>query len=139
MKDIKVEMFALCQGAHNMDGHLTIVNTMDDFIVSRFPARLTFGLAIKLYVRAGVEGDRLLSISFIDKSGYQQSFPVIKTNLHIENLEKPSHINIALNLQNVLFEKAGTYDIHLEIDDRRLDDFAFEVIQKYEYDSGIAR
>ena len=130
MKDIKVEMFALCQGAHTLDGHLTIVNTMDDFYVSSLPIRITFGLAIKLYVQALVEGHKSLNISFVDKTNEKQILPVIKTNLHIERLDRASHINIALNLQNVLFEKDGTYDVHLELDSERLDDFAFNVIQK---------
>ena len=130
MKDIKVEMFALCQGAHNMDGHLTIVNTMDDFCVSVLPVRITFGLAIKLYIQADVEGDRLLGISIIDKSTGKSILPPLSTNLHIEKIDKASHINIAMNLQNVLFVRSGVYDIHLELDGERLDDFAFEVIQK---------
>lgn len=132
MKDIKVEMFALCQGAHNLDGHLTIVNTMDDFYVSSLPVRITFGLAIKLYIKAGVEGDKKMSISIVDKSSGDKILPVVNTNLHIERLNKASHINIALNLQNVLFEKEGVYDIHLELDGNRLDDFAFEIIRKVE-------
>ena len=130
MKDIKVEMFALCQGAHNWNGHLTIVNTMDEFRVPLFPVRITFGLAIKLYIKANVEGDKLLKISLIDKIDKTHILHDIPTNLHINKMEKASHINIALNLQNVLFEKAGTYDIHLELDNERLDDFAFEVVQQ---------
>ncbi len=113
-----------------MDGHLTIVNTMDDFYVSDLPVRITFGLAIKLYIQAYVSGDRLLSISIIDKSIDKSILPPLTTNLHIVQLDKASHINIALNLQNVLFEKGGVYDIHLELDGDRLDDFAFEIIRK---------
>lgn len=130
MKGIKVEMFALCQGAHNMNGHLTIVNTMDEFTVSSFPVRISFGLAVKLYIRENVEGDKLLAITIVNKNNKQQKFPVIQTNLHIERRDRASHINIALNLQNVLFEAAGLYDIHLELEGKRFDDFAFEVIQK---------
>lgn len=131
MKDFKVEMFALCQGAHNLDGHLTIVNTMDEFYVPSLPLRITFGLAVKLYIQSHVEGDKSLSISIIDKTTGNNILPSITTNLHIERLDKASHINIALNLQNVLFEKEGLYDIHLELDGTRLDDFAFEVINTH--------
>ncbi len=130
MKEIKVEMFALCQGAHNLDGHLTIVNTMDDFYVTGLPVRITFGVAIKLYIQAGVEGEKLLNISIIEKSTGENILPPISTNLRIERLDKASHINIALNLQNVLYERFGTYDVHLELDGGRLDDFAFEIIKK---------
>lgn len=130
MREVKVEMFALCQGAHNMDGHLTIVNTVDEFSVYSFPARITFGLAIKLYVLPNVSGDKLLNISIVDKAEKKKILPDMPTILHIQQMDKASHINIALNLQNVLFEKAGMYDIHLELDDKRLDDYAFEVIKE---------
>lgn len=130
MKEVKVEMFALCQGAHNMNGHLTIVNTIDELIVSSLPARISFGVAIKLYIRENVEGNKPLVITIVNKKNKQQKFPVIQTNLHIERMDKASHINIAINLQNVLFETTGLYDIHMELEGNRFDDFAFEVIQK---------
>lgn len=137
MKDIKVELFALCQGAHNLDGHLTVVNTLDELIVSSLPARISFGLAIKLYVQACVEGDKALSVSIIEKNtnvvgeSYETlTLPVFKTSFHLDRLDKPTHINIAFNLQNVQFDREGIYDIHFELDGERLDDFAFEVIKK---------
>lgn len=128
-KDIKIELFALCQGAHNWDGHLTIVNTLDEFIVHSLPARVTFGLAIKLFIYPNVSGDKKLKLSIIQKSSGKKILDDIPIDLHIESSDKPSHINIALNLQNVLFEESGAFDIHLELDDKRLDDFAFEVIK----------
>lgn len=129
MKEIKVELISLCQGAHNFEGHLTIVNTMDEFYVAELPVRISFGLAVKLYIQANLEGDKLLGITIVDKATGNKILPTIDSILHIEKLNKASHINIALNLQNVLFEKDGVYDIHLEIDGTRLDDFAFDVIK----------
>lgn len=130
MKDIKVELFTLCQGAHNMNGNLTIVNTIDNISVTSFPARVTFGLALKLYIQPEVEGNKYLLVSIVDKSRSDLKMPSIPINLQVSKMSNPSHINIALNLQNVLFEKAGHYDIHLEINGERLDDFVFEVLQK---------
>ena len=130
MKEIKVELFTLCQGAHNMNGNLTIVNTIDNIIVPSFPTRITFGLALKLYIQPEVEGNKLLLVSIVDKYKTDLKFPGIPCNLHVDKMSKPSHINIALNLQNVLFERAGHYNVHLEINGERLDDFEFEVIQK---------
>ena len=56
--------------------------------------------------------------------------PPIPASLHVESLDKASHIAIALNLQNVLFEKPGAYDVHLELDGKRLDNYAFEIEQQ---------
>lgn len=126
---MKVELYALCQGAFNNNGQLTIVNTIDNFVVASFPARVSFGLALKLYILPKEEGEKILSISILDKDN-QSIIPPIPANLHIESLDKASHIAIALNLQNVLFEKSGAYDVHLELDGKRLDNFAFEIEQQ---------
>lgn len=126
---MKVELYALCQGAYNSNGQLTIVNTIDNFGVSSFPARISFGLALKFYIIPEEEGEKVLSISILDKDK-KSIIPPIPANIHIERLDHASHIAIALNLQNVLFEKSGKYDVHLELDGNRLDNFAFEVEQR---------
>lgn len=113
-----------------MNGHLTIVNTIDEFVITQLPVRLSFGLALKLYIRPNVEGEKHLLISIVDKESSSLKYPAIPSTLHIEKKDRASHINIALNLQNVLFEKPGMYDVHLEIDGNRFDDFAFEIIQR---------
>lgn len=126
---MKVELYALCQGAFNSNGQLTIVNTIDNFVVPTFPARVSFGLALKLYILPEEEGKKVLSISILYKDN-KSIIPPIPANLHVERLDKASHIAIALNLQNVLFEKPGEYDVHLELDGERLDNYAFEIEQK---------
>ncbi len=126
---MKVELYALCQGAFNSNGQLTIVNTIDNFVVPTFPARVSFGLALKLYILPEEEGEKSLSISILNKEN-KSIIPPIPASLHVERLGKASHIAIALNLQNVLFEKPGAYDVHLELDGERLDNFAFEIGQR---------
>lgn len=125
---MKVELFALCQGAFNNNGQLTIVNTIDNFAVQSFPARISFGLALKFYVFPQEEGDKMLSISILNKQE-KSIIPPFQTTLHIERYDKASHLGLALNLQNVLIEESGEYVIHLELDGSRLDNFAFEVKQ----------
>lgn len=129
MKDLKVDLFSLCQGAHELGGHITIVNTIDEFNVRFLPVRISFGLALKIYIKPHTEGEYHLQISIINHEDGKEIFPPIPSILKIEKKEKASHINIAINLQNVLFEKEGTYDIHLELDGKRFDNFAFDVIK----------
>lgn len=126
---MKVELYALCQGAYNSNGQLTIVNTIDNFVVPSFPARISFGLALKFYILPEEEGEKVLSISILDKEN-KSIIPPIPANMHIERLDRTSHIAIAINLQNVMFEKAGKYDVHLELDGKRLDNYAFEIEQR---------
>ena len=125
---MKVELYALCQGAFNNKGQLTIVNTIDNFGVSSFPARISFGLAMKFYILPNEEGEKTLSISIQNMEG-KSIIPPIPTKLLIQRLDKASHLALALNLQNVLFEASGQYVVHLELDGSRLDNFAFEVNQ----------
>ena len=126
---MKVELYALCQGAFNSNGQLTIVNTIDNFVVPSFPARVSFGLALKLYILPKEEGEKTLTISILDKEN-NSIIPPIPASLHVDSYDKASHIAIALNLQNVLFEKPGAYDVHLELDGKRLDNYAFEIEQQ---------
>lgn len=125
---MKVELYALCQGAHNNNGQLTIVNMIDIFEAPSFPARVSFGLALKFYILPEEEGDKTLSISILDKEG-KSIIPPIPARLHLDRYENASHIALALNLQNVLFEKPGQYDVHLELDGTRLNNYAFEIKQ----------
>ena len=125
---MKVELYALCQGAYNNNGQLTIVNTVDNFGVPSFPARISFGLALKFYIRPDEEGEKTLAISILNEKG-TSIIPPFPTKLHIERLDKASHLALALNLQNVLFEAPGEYIVHLELDGQRLDNFAFEIRQ----------
>ena len=126
---MKVELYALCQGAFNTNGQLTIVNTIDTFVVPNFPVRVSFGLALKLYIYPEEEGEKTLTISILDKEN-KSIIPPIPTSLHIERLDKASHIAIAINLQNVLFEKSGAYEVHLELDGERWGNYAFEIEQR---------
>ncbi len=125
---MKVELYALCQGAYNNGGQLTIVNTLDNFGVPSFPARISFGLALKFYIRPEEEGNKTLAISILNEKG-ASIIPPIPSKVHIERFDRASHMALALNLQNVLFEAPGEYNVHLELDNQRLDDFAFEVRQ----------
>ena len=127
IKPIKVDLFAICEGAYNHAGHLTFVSTHDDFIVPNLPKRLSFGLAFKFYIQPEVEGMRHLTITIQDDQHVDIIEPCISANLDIAKMDHPSHIAMAINLQNVLFTKFGRYDVHLEIDGNRLDNFAFEV------------
>ena len=127
---MKVELFALCQGAFNNNGQLTIVNTVDNFSVSNLPTRLSFGLALKFYLEPHEEsGDKMLEISVVRKKDKQICVPPMQIPVQISDMEKASHISIAMNLQNVLFEKEDTYDVHMVLNGNRLDDFAFEVLK----------
>lgn len=129
VKPIKVELFALCEGAFNNAGHLTIVHTIDNFVAKKIPARFTFGLAFKFFVQPEVEGEKELSVAIKDSEGQDVIAPIVKARMCIAKSDKESHIALAVNMQNVLFLSEGKHCVHLEIDGERFDDFSFEVIK----------
>ena len=63
----------------------------------------------------------------IDADGNDVISPRISAKFKLTKQDNASHIAMAINLQNVLFTKVGKYDVHLEIDNEKLDNFAFEV------------
>lgn len=126
-KPIKVELFALCEGAFDNEGHLTIVNTHDHFLLRELPGCVSFGLAFKFYIQPQIEGDKTLTIAIIDADGHDVISPKLSAKFKLSKQNNASHIAMAINLQNVLFTKVGKYDVHLEIDNEKLDNFAFEV------------
>lgn len=130
VKPIKVELFTLCEGAYNHSGHLTIVNTYDNIAVKQLPTRVSFGLALKLYIQPQVEGDKLLTIEIFNDQKENILKERLQAKIQIERVDCITHVALAVNFQNVIFTTIGKHDVHLEIDGNKLDNFAFEVLHE---------
>lgn len=124
---MKVELFTICNGAFNSNGHLTIVNTCDRLSVPSLPYRVSFGIALKFYAVPGEAVQKELSVSVLDPENNKVFEPEFVTPIGINGGALANHFAVALNLQNVLFTKPGTHNVHLQLDGERFDDFAFEV------------
>lgn len=124
---MKVELFTICEGAFNHRGHLTIINTKDRLSASALPCRISFGIALKFYADPGEVVHKKLAVSVLAPDRSKVFDPEFTTPVDIEGTELASHFAVAINLQNVLFAKFGTHNVHLELDGERFDDFSFEV------------
>ena len=123
---MKTDIFALCEGAFNKNGSLTLVNTFDNIDASKLPWRTTVGLALKLSVTSEDAGDKKMIIQFKDENGVE-ILPSIPINLKILDKED-SHLVIALNLQNIVFTNAGHFCVTVLIDEKEYDTLPFNVI-----------
>lgn len=123
---MKTDIFTLCEGAFNKNGSLTLVNIFDNIDALKFPWTTSFGLALKLSVTPEDGGDKKMVIQFKDEAG-TEILPGIPINLKITDTED-SHLAIALNLQNIVFQKAGKYCVAVSIDEELYYTLPFNVI-----------
>lgn len=123
---MKIELFTLCNFAANNNGKLTIVDTIDSFIVEKFPWRAYFGLALKLNLGSDIkQPDKDSSFSIIlFKEGEDEKLFTAETNL---NMTKDEKVVIAANIKGLIFKSPGTYHFHLKLGENLLEDYSFEV------------
>lgn len=124
---MKTDIFALCEGAFNRNGSLTIVNTFDNIEASRLPWRTTVGLALKYSVTSEDAGEKKMIIRFLDNMG-TEILPSIPVNLNILDKQEESHLVVAVNLQNIVFTKSGQYMVSVIIDGIVFNTLSFNVI-----------
>ena len=124
---MKLELFAICEGAYNHNGQLTIVNTLDCIEAPEFPCRVSFGVAIKLGLQGVGAGHSEMTISMVNSSGEKVFDPVFSTPLEIAENNPADCMAMAVNFQNVLFTKAGDYHVRLEINGDKIGEHTLRV------------
>lgn len=123
---MKEELFALCDGAYNYDGKMTIVATRDGFNVPSLPFDVNFSIALKLNVQPGESGQHVMSLRIIDPVGNELP-AVMNINLDIKEKDVESHVVFAANLNGVPFKLEGTYKILVLIDEETIGNHSFYI------------
>lgn len=126
---MKFEMLTLCDGAYNYGGRLTIVGTYDNIMADKFPWQFDFIFAMKLFVPKDDSGKKRITIKFLDphKKPFAGNMDV---DVDIPISDANGHIAITSELKGVLFECPGTYSLLIEEDQKKIKEFAFDVIDK---------
>ena len=125
---MEVKIFTFCQGAFNDDGKLTIVGTFDDYFVSKFPAIVSFGLAIKLGLNEQDGGEKHISIKFLNPEG-KEFLRAMTADVQVpENIA--SNIAFATNIQGARFDMVGKYNCQLLVNGALIREQSIEVKTK---------
>lgn len=118
-----LELFTLCEYASNVEGKLTIVNTLDSIIAEKLPWRAYFGFAIKGLIKQEHLVDTKLSLSIFQENSeatlFETTFPVI---------DKIGRFAAAGNLRGLIFEREGNYIFRVSTTDGLNIDYQFAVV-----------
>ncbi|MDO4947357.1 MAG: hypothetical protein Q4E52_07240 [Fibrobacter sp.] len=123
---MKLELFALCDGAFNYNGKLTIVGATDGYNVPDLPCCIDLNFAIKIYVEAHDRINKLLRIKIKDPEG--KPLPAtVDCKIDLEQNKEDSHISLAVKMQGIPFVKIGSYTVEILLDDDEIGNYKFFV------------
>lgn len=126
---MKVELLALCDGAFNYNGKLTIVGALSDYNASTVPTKINIGLALKIRLDANENIEGGLKIVFYNPD--ETVIPVdINVDLTTKTTPEMSYISLAADIQGVPITQYGCHHVKVYLMDECLSDYSFKVIEK---------
>lgn len=124
-----IDLFSLCDGAYNYNGKLTIVGTLDSISVPEVPAKVQFGIAMKLRFDATETGAHTLIVRIKDVNGKNVP-PDMKLGLNIKPSDVSTIVSLAVNAQGLPFDKFGEYSVDVLVDDEVKGSYVFSIQKK---------
>jgi len=126
---MKLNLFTLCEGAFNHNGHLTIVNTIDFVNCEELPYRMAqFGVAAKVDFEVNESGKHQLKLVCINTMGEENI--LIDTPIDILLANENTLLCVSANLSNFQFSVVGVHTFRLLINDLMLGEITLKVNQK---------
>lgn len=130
---MKLGLLALCEGAFNHNGHLTIVNTLDFFNVQDFPYKVSqLGLAVKIHLTPEDAGEHQFKILCQDP--LQKNIVEIETPKLNNDIQEDGVFCITTNLNGFLFAQPGDYRFIVLADNNPLGDQVIKVKAKNDHE-----
>ena len=116
---MKLNLFAICEGAFNHNGHLTIVNTKDFINSEKFPYRADqLGLALRLEFDASETGEHPFELGYVDPAG---TFTTMgKSSIKVEQAKQNTLFCLAANLSGFIFIRPGIYKFIVKVDEEQV-------------------
>ena len=102
---MEIDIFALCDGAYNYNGKLTLVGTYDQIVLNSVPQSFRSSLAVKIkFLPEDISEDSVLTVCYLDKQDtligdYKINIP--KPPADAQHLSAALAINKDLNLSDV--------------------------------------
>ncbi len=121
-----VDILTLCDNAQQYQGKLVIVGTFNMIKFAKFPGKYP---AMTFVSRIGLDAkeDKNYDVSFVFTKHGENDEIIPKVMVKISTVDNEfgfSYSNFILNMNNISFPSAGTYDLKLSIGEK---DFIFKL------------
>jgi hypothetical protein len=117
-RDLRIEMFVICEGAAEQNGRLSLIGTYDVVHASHLPCVVP-QITAALRVRFWPEECRVhtFRLALTRPDGETASEPVeVTATLQPSSEERSAAYNLIAQLQNLLIEEAGEYTLDFYLD-----------------------
>jgi hypothetical protein len=115
---MEVEIMTMCDAATEHAGKMNILGTFNSIYAHKFPCVHAFcSIAICLRFEKSENGEHSIRVLFVNEDG-QDVIPPFehRMDIHIPPNEPLAVARLIFQMQNLLFQQAGTYAINLEAD-----------------------
>ena len=115
-----IQVAVLCDAAAEYQGKLSLLGTFNTIYASQFPAaHPQCSVALRIVFEKAEEGKHHVRMSFIDEDG-RPIMPALDLPFDVTFPEESLFFirNFILNIQQLRFEKAGSYSIDIAVDGR---------------------
>ncbi|MEZ0258037.1 MAG: hypothetical protein ACAI37_22350 [Chthoniobacter sp.] len=119
-RDLRVEMFTLCDGATEQEGRISLVGTYESISAASFPCVLP-QLTVVLRARFWPQDGRLHAFRLVLTSPDGKSLGVLldsMASMQSFNEDRSTSCNLIARVQNVEIEAAGEHVLDFYIDDK---------------------
>lgn len=128
---MNIEAFLLCDAATDQQGKLNVLGAFDTIYAKQLPViHPACAVVIRIRFERVEEGNHPVKILVIDEDA-NPVIPKLESNVEIRFSEGMDSIvvNLILCFQRLKFEKYGKYRIDLTIDNQKITDLPFTVIE----------
>lgn len=125
---MKSEIITLCEYASEHNGRLTIADTFDAIIATKFPWRAYFSVAAKIDLMGCAKVYKTITMRIASSKDLNKI--VFEASSPYNQPESFGKLNMVANFKGLIFEEQGDYLFHVLFDDTVIAECVFKVILK---------
>lgn len=124
---MKLEICTLCEYASEHNGRLTIVDTFDAIVASKFPWRAYFHFAAKISIESDQKVYQKIRMLIMKSDSLEILFDTSGSYNYVDKTEK---INLLAGFKGIIFSTPGEYKFQVYFDDDLVIDHPFKLMLK---------
>lgn len=124
---MKLEICTLCEYASEHNGRLTIVDTFDAIVASKFPWRAYFHFAAKISLESDQKEYQKIRMLIMKSDSLEILFDTSGSYNYVDKTEK---INLLAGFKGIIFSTPGEYKFQVYFDDDLVIDHPFKLMLK---------